>query len=128
MDIAYWIMITAACLAALIHILFFLMESIFWTKPAVMRIFHQRDADINATKLLAFNQGFYNLFIAIGTIAGLCLVFTSRSYMGLTIVATSCSIMLGAGIVLLTSSPRLLRGALIQGIPPLIFLVLLMLR
>jgi putative membrane protein len=121
-------MIIAACLAALIHLLFFLMESVFWTKPAVMRIFHQKDADIKATKLLASNQGFYNLFLAIGTIAGLCLVFTNWSCTGLTIVATNCSIMLGAGIVLLVSSPRMFRGALIQGIPPLIFLVLLILR
>jgi putative membrane protein len=128
MGTAYWIMIIAAGLAALIHVFSFLMESVFWTKPAVMKTFHQNDASSKATKLLAFNQGFYNLFLAIGTVVGLCLVFNNNTGTGLTIVASNCSIMLGAGIVLLISSPRMLRGALIQGIPPLIFLVLLVLR
>lgn len=125
MDYAYWIMIVAAGLAALIHVFSFLMESVFWTKPAVMKTFHQNEANSKATKLLAFNQGFYNLFLAIGTIVGICLVFNGRLNTGLTIIASTCSIMLGAGIVLLISSPRMFRGALIQGIPPLIFLVLL---
>ena len=128
MGTTLWIMIVAAGLAALIHVFSFLMESVFWTKPAVMKIFHQKDADIRSTKLLAFNQGFYNLFLAIGTLVGIALVFNNCSSTGLAIVASNCSIMLGAGIVLLISSPRMLRGALIQGIPPLIFLVLLILR
>ena len=128
MGAPYWIMIIAAGLAALIHVLSFLMESVFWTKPAVMKTFHQNDASIKATKLLAFNQGFYNLFLAIGTFVGLCLVFNNCLNTGLTVVAANCSIMLGAGIVLLISSPRMLRGALIQGIPPLIFLILLIMR
>jgi putative membrane protein len=128
MGTAYWIMIIAAGLAALIHVFSFLMESVFWTKPAVMKTFRQNDASSKATKLLAFNQGFYNLFLAIGTFIGLGLVFNDNPGTGFVIVASNCSIMLGAGIVLLISSPRMLRGALIQGIPPLIFLVLLILR
>lgn len=125
MGITLWIMIIAAGLAAMVHIFSFLMESVFWMKPAVMKIFHQNEESGKATKLLAFNQGFYNLFLSIGTIAGLCLVFNGSTNTGLTIIASCCSIMLGAGVVLLVSSPRMLRGALIQGIPPLIFLILL---
>jgi putative membrane protein len=126
MGMILWIMIMAAGLAALVHVFSFLMESVFWTKPAVMKTFRQNEESVKTTKLLAFNQGFYNLFLAIGTIVGLCLVLNNRLNTGLTIIASTCSIMLGAGIVLLISSPRMLRGALIQGIPPLIFLVLLL--
>ncbi len=122
---AFWMMIAAAGLASLIHILFFLMESVLWTRPAVMRIFRQKESDIKSTRVLAFNQGFYNLFLAIGVLAGFALLAGGHRDTGLAVVASNCAVMLGASIVLLMSSPRMLRGALIQGLAPLAFLVLL---
>lgn len=47
---------------------------------------------------------------------------------GLVLVAFTCSSMLAAAVVLAVSSPRMVRGAVIQGAFPMIFLVLAGLR
>ena len=51
----------ALLLVALLHAGFFLLESVFWMSPPVMRIFEQEAEAAEATRVLAFNQGFYNL-------------------------------------------------------------------
>ena len=48
------------------HIGFFVLESFFWDKPLGRKIFRQSEAMASTTKVLAFNQGFYNLFLAAG--------------------------------------------------------------
>ena len=114
----------AALLAGVIHVLIFCMESVWWTTPKVRGRFRQSLEQANATKLFAFNQGFYNLFLALGTFGGLALVLMGYRGYGLTLVAWSCLSMLGAAIVLVVSAPQLRRGALIQGAAPLLFLLL----
>ncbi|MET0317260.1 MAG: DUF1304 domain-containing protein, partial [Rhodococcus fascians] len=55
-----------AAVAAALHVVIFFMESVAWTKPAVWRRFgvaSQADADV--VRPMAFNQGFYNLFLAL---------------------------------------------------------------
>ncbi len=120
MLIVMWI---AAALTGLIHVLFFCMESLWWTKPAVYRRFRNTEQQARATKALAFNQGFYNLFLAAGTLGGLALIATGHRSAGMVLVAWNCASMLGAAVVLAASSPKMLRGALIQGLPPLAFLL-----
>ena len=44
---------------ALLHVGFFLLESIFWMTPTVRGIFRNKQA--KASTIMAFNQGFYNL-------------------------------------------------------------------
>jgi uncharacterized membrane protein len=39
------------------------------------------------------------------------------------LVAWNCASMLAAAVVLAASSPQMMRGALIQGLPPLVFLL-----
>jgi putative membrane protein len=119
MPAAMWV---AAALAGLIHVLFFCMESLWWTRPAVYRRFRSTEAQAQATRSLAFNQGFYNLFLAAGVFAGLFLMQTGHVRAGMILVAWNCLSMLAAAIVLTVSSPQMLRGALIQGLPPLVFL------
>ena len=62
-------MITAglvfAALAALLHVYIFTMESLTWTSPRTRATFGTTAEEAETTKLLAFNQGFYNLFLAI---------------------------------------------------------------
>ncbi len=86
----------------------------------------QADADV--LRPMAFNQGFYNVFLAIGAVVGL-LMLTSPGVavagLGIVLIALLC--MLLASIVLITSNPKLLRGALIQGVAPLIGVVFLIL-
>lgn len=125
MGTAHWIMIVFAGLAAAMHILFFLMESVLWTKPAVMRIFRQSSADVMATRLMAFNQGFYNLFLAAGAVTGIAFTLAGNPAMGLVLIGANCAIMLGAAIVLLASAPKMYRGVIMQGLPPLVSLAAL---
>ena len=121
MLVAMWL---AAILAGAIHVLIFCMESLWWTTPRVRARFRQLPEQAEATKLFAFNQGFYNLFLAVGVFAGVALFLTGHRAEGLTLGTWSCLSMLGAAIVLVASAPRMRRGALIQGVPPLLFLLL----
>jgi putative membrane protein len=117
------VMWTAAALAGVIHVLFFCMESLWWTKPAVYRRFRSTAEQAQATKALALNQGFYNLFLAAGALGGLALIATGRMSLGLTLVTWNCAFMLAAAVVLAASSPQMIRGAVIQGLAPLVFLL-----
>ena len=118
------VMWLAAILAGVVHVLIFCMESLWWTTPQVRARFRQSPEQADATRLFAFNQGFYNLFLAIGTFAGLALVLLGHPGTGLTLVRWNCLFMLGAAIVLVASAPRMQRGAFIQGVAPLVFLLL----
>jgi len=118
------VMWLAGILAGVIHGLIFCMESLWWTTPQVRARFRQRPEQADATKLFAFNQGFYNLFLAIGVFAGLALTLAGYAVPGWTLVTWSCLSMLGAAIVLAASAPQMRRGAVIQGAAPLLFLLL----
>ena len=60
-------------LAALLHVLFFLLESVWFEKPFAWKRFGVADQEkALVIKPWAYNQGFYNLFLALG--AGLVLV------------------------------------------------------
>ena len=74
---------------------------------------------------LAFNQGFYNLFLAIVTAVGMVAVFTGHRAVGAALVFAGVGSMLAAAAVLLVSSPDKARAAATQGTFPLIAIVLL---
>jgi putative membrane protein len=119
-----------AALAALLHVYIFVMESVQWTQPRVWKRFGVTDQTAaDTTKPMAYNQGFYNLFLAIGVVLGLILFWaggedTTLRVAGFTLVLFSLGSMLAASLVLLTSGRRYLRPALIQGTLPLIGFVL----
>ena len=118
------VMLLVALLAGVVHVLIFCMESLWWTSPKVRARFRQTPEQARATRLFAFNQGFYNLFLAVGTFAGLALVLAGYPGSGLTMVSWNCLFMLGAAIVLAASAPQMRRGAFIQGAAPFLFLLL----
>jgi putative membrane protein len=118
----------AAILAGAVHIVIFCMESLWWTTPQVRARFRQTPEQANATRLLALNQGFYNLFLALGTFAGLALVLTGQPRIGWTLVYWNCLFMLGAAVVLSGSAAEMRRGAFVQGAAPLVFLVVAAIR
>jgi putative membrane protein len=65
----------AALLAAAIHVWFFVLESVLFGRPGVAARFGLRtEEQIAAVRPMAFNQGFYNLFLAIGIAAGIALI------------------------------------------------------
>ncbi|MCB5292198.1 DUF1304 domain-containing protein [Arthrobacter sp. SO3] len=112
-------------LAALLHVYIFTMESITWTRPATWKRFSitsQEDAD--TTRPLAYNQGFYNLFLAVGALAGTGAVALGHPAVGWTLVLSSCGSMLAASIVLALSGRKYLRAAATQGATPLLAVVL----
>jgi putative membrane protein len=115
--------------AALIHLLIFVMESVLWTRPAVWKRFGlatQEHAEI--VKPMAFNQGFYNVFLAIGAGLGLVLLGSpSLMQAGIALSIFAAGSMVLAAIVLIASSPKLARAAVIQGLAPLIGIVFLVL-
>ena len=116
-----------AALAAVLHVYIFVMESLTWTSPRTRATFGTTAETAEITKELAFNQGFYNLFLAIGALLGLVLLGTGLTQAGLAIAIFSCASMVGAALVLVGSSPKLWRAALLQGAAPLIGVVLLLL-
>lgn len=114
-------------LAALFHLYVFYLESVAWTKPSTRKSFGVASAEEAETlRPMAFNQGFYNLFLAVGAGLGLLLLWNVFSA-GLALVLLAAGSMVFAGLVLLATSPRNRRSALLQGVPPLIGIVLLLL-
>lgn len=135
-----------AGIAALLHVFFYYLESIAWTKPSTWKTFglaSQEEAE--TTKGLALNQGYYNLFLAIGVFVGIIgwhvydpawttyadaadisapfLVHWSEAF-----VVFGLAVMLGAALVLLVSSKgKMLRGAAIQGLAPAAALLIIVL-
>ena len=112
-----------AGIAALLHVFFFYLESIAWTKPKTWKTFglaSQEDADTTAS--LAYNQGFYNLFLAIGALTGVALIALSDSKdtIGWTLIVFACGSMLAASLVLISTGTSYARAATIQGGPALI--------
>lgn len=118
-----------SALAAGIHVMIFAMESLLWDRPAVWKSFGLRSAEsATLVRPFAFNQGFYNLFLALGTVAGLVFVFRPElSAVGYALCLFALASMLLASLVLVSSSPKLGRAALIQGAAPLLGIVFLVL-
>ena len=128
-------MITAglvfAALAALLHVYIFTMESLTWTSPRTRKTFGTTAEEAETTKLLALNQGFYNLFLAIVSGIGITVVAMGHSpvssAVGSSLIFAGVGSMAAAAVVLLLSSPDKARAALTQGTFPLIAVVLLVL-
>jgi putative membrane protein len=122
-------MITAglilAALAALLHVYIFVMESLTWTTTRTRATFGTTPEEAETTKLLAFNQGFYNLFLALVTGAGIIAICLGHTAVGAALVFAGVGSMLAAAVVLLASSPDKARAAITQGAFPLIAVVLL---
>lgn len=112
-----------AALAALLHVYIFWMESLAWDGPQARKTFGVPTSEREATRAFAFNQGFYNLFLAIATLLGIVVTATGAAAVGLTLVLTGTGSMLAAALVLLLSSPDKRRAAVTQGFLPLLAVV-----
>jgi len=112
-----------AGLAALVHVYIFVLESLRWTAPATRKTFGITAEEAAATKELAFNQGFYNLFLALVAVAGIIAAAAGHRGVGIALVLAGCGSMLAAGLVLLISSPAKARAAVVQLAFPLLAVV-----
>lgn len=107
-----------AGVAALIHVYIFYMESIAWTGTRTRATFGMSVEEAQSTKEMAFNQGFYNLFLGVAVFAGIIFVAAGAIEIGMTLVFVGAASMAGAALVLLLSSPDKRGAALKQGVIP----------
>lgn len=123
--VTQWLSFMLFALAGFIHIGFFIFESFVLQRPGAHKILKLSESEHTAVKVWAFNQGFYNLYIAIGTFVGLYFVLTKQvMYAGL--LTSYCGVMMiGAGVILGVSSPQLRKWALLQIAPPLLGFIFL---
>ena len=113
-----WISYFFFFIAAVVHIYFFILESFLFQKPNGYKIFKMNQHDHEAVKIWAFNQGFYNLFLAVGILIGLYMVNQLEIKMAGMMISFCGLSMIAAGLVLFFSNKKMRRGALIQILPP----------
>ncbi|WP_326553610.1 DUF1304 domain-containing protein [Micromonospora sp. NBC_01813] len=110
-----------AGVAALIHVYIFYLESVAWTSRRARATFGiASEQDAQTTRTLAFNQGFYNLFLVVAIVLGAVVIAFGATAVGATLVFTGAGSMVAASLVLVISRPSMARAALIQGLPPLL--------
>ena len=85
----------AAFLAAALHVFIFYIESFAWTTRA-LSVFGIDRESAEVTKEMAFNQGFYNLFLAIEVFVGIAVYFLASPTVGLTLALFGVGSMLAA--------------------------------
>lgn len=113
--------------AALLHVDIWVLESFRWTEPTTRRTFGVSEADARVLESMAFNQGFYNLFLAITTIVGLVLI-GSHEAVGTALALAGTGSMLAAALVLVAHDRRMVRAAWTQGTLPALAAVFLLLQ
>ncbi|WP_423919542.1 DUF1304 domain-containing protein [Frigoribacterium sp. 2-23] len=114
-----------AAVAAVLHIVFFVFESVLWTRPAVYARFGIESAEAAETiRPMAYNQGFYNLALAVGALVGIVLIGAGHTVVGLTLVIFAMACMAFAGLILVSGGAKYLRPASLQFIPAALALVL----
>jgi putative membrane protein len=116
-----------AGLAAALHVYIFFMESLAWTRPSTRAVFGTTAEEAATTKELAYNQGFYNLFLAIVTAVGIALTaggsVANLGDAGPALVLAGVGSMLAAATVLVASNPARASAAVKQGLVPLLAVV-----
>lgn len=119
--------LVVAALAAILHVYIFVMESVTWTSPRTRAVFGMSEEEAQTTRLLALNQGYYNLFLAIVTGAGIVATATGADAVGAALLCAGLGSMLAAAVVLVVSARDKARAAVMQGTLPLVAIVLLLL-
>src|SRR5215212_12159550 len=115
------VVVLAALIAAGLHAWFFVLESLWFLRPSVWSRFGLRSQDEAATvRSFAYNQGFYNLFLAAGAVGGVAKALLGDPAAGVPVMLFACASMVAAGVVLLTHNRSFWRPAAIQIGPPLV--------
>lgn len=112
-------------LAVLLHVYIWYLESFAWTSAA-RSVFGTSVEQAEATKEMAFNQGFYNLFLGVIAVVGSVLALMGHSTPGRTLIAAGTGSMLAAALLLFVTSPDKRGAALKQGALPLLAIITLL--
>ena len=121
--------LTAAVLAAALHVLIFWMESVAWEGPLARRTFGGTPEEARPHAFYAYNQGFYNLFLALEALLGVFLRVAGgsgpASWAGTALALFGTGSMLAAALVLALKSPAHRGAALKQGALPALAIICL---
>ncbi|HEY1174827.1 MAG TPA: DUF1304 domain-containing protein [Phytomonospora sp.] len=112
--------------AALLHVYIWVLEAFRWTEPATRKTFGVSEADAPVLAPMAYNQGFYNLFLAIITLVGVALLGQQED-VGRALALAGTGSMLGAALVLVTHDRKMARAAITQGTLPALAVLFLLL-
>ncbi|WGT46157.1 DUF1304 domain-containing protein [Tessaracoccus lacteus] len=116
-----------AALAAALHVFIFYLESLAWTTGRARAVFGTSEEEATATRELAFNQGFYNLFLAVVAGIGIVAWAAGSAVVGASLTLAGVGSMAAAALVLFLSSPDKRPAAVKQGTLPLLAVVVLVL-
>lgn len=126
--------VISAGLAALVHVYIFVIESLRFLAPSTMRAFGIRSTEeAEVMKPWAFNQGFYNLFLAVIAAVGLVVFWSSGAAtvgeaVGRALIWAATASMLAAALILFASDRGRARAAAVQGLFPLLTVIALVLN
>ncbi|WP_062520253.1 DUF1304 domain-containing protein [Demequina silvatica] len=110
-----------AGLAAAVHVYIFWMESFAWMRPSTRKVFGiATEEEARTTRALAYNQGFYNLFLALTAVVGIVLLALDQTAAGAALVFAGCGSMALAALVLVAGSRAYASAAAKQGVLPLL--------
>ena len=112
-----------AGLAAALHVYIFYMESMAWTKPSTRAVFGTTAEEAESSKELAYNQGFYNLFLAVVSGVGIALTAADYDEAGPALVLAGTGSMAAAAAVLVLANRSRASAALKQGLIPLLAVI-----
>lgn len=112
-----------AMIAVLFGVVAFVLESFLFHRPSVQTFLLGKPEPAPGVRLWAFNQGFYNLFLAAGPAIGLIAYWAGNESVGRALVIYGCAFMAGCGVVLWVSDRRLWRSMIGQSGPPLVALI-----
>ena len=115
----------AGGLAIALHFFIFYLESFAWSTRAT-KVFGHTKEQAGPTKEIAFNMGFYNLFLALIALGGVLLVAANPA-VGTALAVAGLGSMLAAAVLLFTTSPNKRGAAIKQGVFPLLALIALVL-
>jgi putative membrane protein len=115
------VVVVAALVAAALHAWFFVLESLWFMRPSVFRRFGlASEEQAQVVRSFAYNQGFYNLFLAAGAVGGLLKSLLGDPEAGVPVLLFACGSMVAAGVVLVAHNPKFLRAGLVQAVPPIV--------
>lgn len=112
-------------LAALVHYFIFYMESVAWTGERTRKTFGMSQEEAEQTKAMAFNQGFYNLFLAVEVTVGIILFSAGLIGAGAALIFAGAGSMALAAAVLVLSDRSKASAAAKQGLLPLLGVIAL---
>ena len=110
--------------AALLHVYIWVLESFRWNERSTRKTFGVSEADAPVLAPMAYNQGFYNLFLGIVALVGVVLLGGEREA-GVALMVAGTGSMLAAALVLGLSDRTKLRAAATQGTIPALSLLAL---